>query len=165
MSKDKKTNINYDALFCRCGRVHFLDRNRIDDICDNGKEVIIICNHCGNTIKKGLTDYIDGGKAWYSIDIKDEEITDFSNIGLMIASSGDMIRMMSGHEASCIHGSCFIDYESEKPEDVSEEEWNKRCMTVDTKATINWINDDDKLRALSRYGVKINWVGTKYERK
>ena len=165
MSKDKKTNINYDVIFCGCGRVHFINYDRLVEICDKqDKEVIHICNHCGSTIRRGLSECMDG-KAWYSIDVKNEEITDFSKIGLIIASAGDMIRMMSGHEASCIHGSCFIDYESEKPEDVSEEEWNKSCMTVDTKATINWINDDDKLRALSRYGVKINWNGTKYERK
>lgn len=164
MSKKDIKNINYEVLFCKCGRVHFLDYNRIDEICNMDKEVLHVCNHCGTMIRKGLSDCMDG-KAWYSIHVRDEEITDFSKIALLIASTGETIRMETGYEASCIHGSCFIDYESDKPDNISDEEWDRRCKTVDTKATINWINDDAKLKALSKYGVKINWKGTKYERK
>lgn len=156
--------MKYDVRFCRCGRVHFIDYEKLCAVCDDqGKEVIQICNNCGDAFRRGLSDYLDG-KAWYAEDLRDTEIADTSKIGLIIASSGEQIRMKTGGYATAEIAGTFIDWETPRPSDVPEQEWAVMQRTVDTQATINWIDDEEKLKALSGYVVKIDWSGTGYAR-
>lgn len=157
--------MKYDVRFCRCGRVHFIDYEKLCQVCDDqGKEVIHICNNCGAAFRRGLEEYLDG-KAWYAADVIDAEITDTSKIGWIIASQGERIHMKTGGQATDEVGGTFIDWETPKPKDVSEREWEVMRRTVDTQATINFIGNKEKLKALSGYLVDIDWSGTKYERK
>lgn len=156
--------MKYDVLFCRCGRVHFTEKKKLLEICDKqGKEILHICNHCGFSVRRGVTDY-DDGMAWYAEELNNKEITDTSNIGLIIATRGEQIRMQTGGEATSKVGGMFYDWGTPRPRDISEQEWLDMLRTVDTQATINWIRDDEKLKALSHYAVKIDWTGTKYAR-
>jgi hypothetical protein len=154
----------YDVRFCNCGRVHFIENEKLEKVCnEQDKEILFICGHCGATTRIGLDDYIDEGKAWYGISVNDFEITDVSKIGLIVHSRGEQIRMETGGEAT-YHGDTFIDWETPKPENVDAIEWEKKRRIVNTQHTINWIRNDDKLDALSCYAVKIDWIGTKFEK-
>ena len=37
----------YSVRFCDCGRVHFIDENKLNEVCETEKSVMHICNHCG----------------------------------------------------------------------------------------------------------------------
>lgn len=159
----------YDVRFCNCGRVHFIDGEKINKAIDKEKQVLVICNNCGNSFVIGadiITDE-DGlfGYSMYSFDMRDTEINDMSKINCIVFTKGEHIRMMTGGEATFYSNDTFIDWNTNKPENISNDEWERLQKTVNTQHTINWIRDDDKLKEMSRYITSINWKGTKYEQK
>jgi len=159
----------YDVRFCSCGRVHFIDQIKVDQAIEKDKQVLVICNKCGNSFIIGADkiydEYLDQEiYNMYSYGMRDTEITDLSKIDSIVFTAGEQIRMITGGQAT-YHGSdCFIDWETEKPKDISIEEWEKMQRTVNTQHTINWIKDEDKLEQMSHYLVGIDWKGTKYEK-
>ena len=146
----------YNIKFCECGRIHFLDNKKIDNLCTKGKSVLVVCNNCGVTSEIWYTEQSDG---YYvnSRRIRDKEL-EADDIGLIITSSGEKIYMKTGSEATAYVSGTFIDWDT-KDEFCSEED----RKIVDTKKTIRMIDDEDKLLELSYKGVKIDWTGTKYE--
>jgi len=159
----------YDVRFCSCGRVHFIDQEKIEKAIENEKEVLVVCNHCGSSYVIGANKQWDeDGEEYhmmYSRSMQDTEIDDISKIDSIVFTSGEQIRMMTGGEATD-HGSYgFVDWDTEKPKNISSEEWEKMRYTVHTQYTINWIKDDNKLEQMSHYVVGIDWKGTKYEQK
>lgn len=155
----------YDVRFCKCGRVHFIENEKLEKVCsENEKEILFICNHCGASSIIGLEDYMDG-KAWYSYSVTNTEISDVSRIGLIIASRGEMIIMQTGSFATYLSGGLFIDSDTPKPDEITTNEWENKRKIVDTQRTINQIRDIEKVEALSHYGVHIDWKGTLYEKK
>ena len=152
----------YDVRFCDCGRVHFIDEDKLNEAYDSEKSVIHICNNCGRTYMTWLEDYLDG-KARCGRFVEDEEFDNNSlnQIGWVVSSSGERIIMRTGGEAT-YHGGIFVDYESKNDDNLKNFERLRR--EVDIRSTINEINDDDKLEALSHYGTNIHWAGTKFEK-
>lgn len=148
----------YNVKFCRCGRVHFIEWESLEETCDyEDKSALVVCSNCGNVYLKWLSDCMEG-KAWNSITIREEIFDEKSNIGKIIVSPGESIYMKTGKEATSMAGGRFIDWDS-KDEDVTYED----RTTVDIEKTIRMIGDETKLRELSNYAVEINWKGTKYE--
>jgi len=158
----------YDVRFCSCGRVHFIDQEKINNAIENEKQVLVICNNCGNSFVVGADKQEDeDGETYYmmySLDMRNTELSGMSKIDYIVFTAGEQIRMMTGGEAT-YHGSgIFIDWETNKPEDLTLEEWEKLRKQVNVFSTINWIKDDNKLEEMSHYLSGIDWKGTKYEK-
>ena len=138
----------YDVRFCSCGRVHFVDEAKINNAIENEKQVLIVCNNCGNSsvIGADIQEDDEGQTCYmmYSSSMRDTEINDMTKIDSIVFTTGEHVRMMTGGEAT-YHGNEFIDWDTKKPSDISNEEWEKMRMTVNTRHTINWIKDDNKL--------------------
>ena len=131
----------YDVRFCNCGRVHFIEQEKINNAIEHEKQVLVICNNCGNSFiigaDKGYDDYLDQEiYNMYSYGMRDTEITDITKIESIIFTAGEQVRMMTGGEAT-YHENCFIDMETKKPENIFSEEWEKMQRTVHTQHTIN----------------------------
>ena len=99
----------------------------------------------------------------YSYDMRDTEINEMSKIHCIVFTAGEQIRMMTGGEATHYSGGVFIDWETNKPEDLKLEEWERLRKQVNAFSTINWIKDENKLEQMSHYLCGIDWKGTKYE--
>jgi len=161
--------MKYDVKFCSCGRVHFIPTDKINNAIENDKEILVVYNNCGNSHIIGADreqDY-EGKECFmmYSFGKRDTEINDTSKIDSIVFSLGEQVRMMSGGEATYYGHSGFIDWNTKKPSNITEEEWAKLRSTVHVKHTINWIRDDNKLDQMSNYLTGINWKGTKYEKE
>lgn len=160
--------MKYNVKFCSCGRVHFIDEEKISKAIENDKEVLVVCNNCGNSFvigaNKTYDEYMDEEVyMMYSYYMRDKTIEDITKIDSIVFTSGEQIKMQTGGEAT-YHGNCFIDWKTKKSEDISNEEWEKMRKTVNIQHTINWIKDDEKLKEMSNYLVGIDWKGTKYEK-
>lgn len=138
----------YDVRFCSCGRVHFIDRQKLLQMCDDQKkEVIHICNNCGAAFIRGLDECPDG-KTWYAMDLMDTEITDLAKIGWIIASKGERVLMETGGNATEQCCGTFFDRKTPEPQGVSDGTWEVKCKTVDIKATVGLIGDKEKRTAM-----------------
>ena len=160
--------MKYDVKFCSCGRVHFINQEKITKAIENEKEVLVICNNCGISFIIGASkeqDY-DGEECYmmYSYDKRNTEINDMIKIDSIVFTAGKQIRMMTGGEATFYGNNTFIDCVTDKPESVTLDEWKEMRRTVNVQHTINWIRDDNKLEQMSHYYTNIDWKGTKYEK-
>lgn len=165
----EKANIKYEVYFCSCGRVHFINTEKLNKAIENEKQLLVVCNNCGNSFVEGANkeqDY-EGKECYmmYSFNMKDTEINDMSKIDSIVFTLGEHIRMMTGGEATYYGSGTFIDWETKKPNNVTDEEWEVTRKTVNVQHTINWIKDDNKLNHMSNYVTDINWKGTKFEKK
>ena len=165
----------YECRFFPNGRVVFVPTEDIENAIHARKELLVICNSWsgGYAIAIGAEerqDYEEPDKTcWdmYSYDIRDKEFTaeDFQKFYKVIFSSGERIMMKTGDEATMETGGNFIDWDTKKPHDVTDEQWDKMRKTVDAQFTVNMLRNDEKAECLSHYGVGIEWTGTKFERK
>jgi len=166
MNNDK---MKYDVQFCSCGRVHFIPTEKINNAIENDKEVLVVCNNCGNShiIGADRTQDYEGKECFmmYSFDKRDTEINNTSKIDSIIFTPGVSVRMMTGGEATFHVSDTFIDWHTKKPDNVTNEQWEKLRKTVDVQSTINWISDENKLEQMSNYMSGIDWKGTKYEKQ
>jgi len=168
MNKEtNKENKKYEVYFCSCGRVHFVDSEKLNKAIESEKEILVICNNCGNSFVEGADkeEYDDEeGYMMYLRSMRDTEINDISKIDSIVFTSGKQVRMMTGGEATFYGNSTFIDWETKKPDNVTTEEWEVTRKTVHVQHTINWIRDDNKLNHMSNYVTDIDWKGTKFEK-
>lgn len=159
----------YNVRFCQCGRVHFIEQEKVDTAIEKEKQVLIICNNCGNSYVVGADKAQDeNGETCYMMylyDMRDTEINNMSKIDNIVFTAGEHIRMMTGGEATFYGNNTFIDWETEKPENITKERWQELQKTVHVEHTINWIRDDNKLEQMSHYCTGIDWKGTKYEQE
>ena len=180
--------MKYAVRFCSCGRVHFVDQNKIDKAIENEKQVLVVCNNCGNSFVIGADkkqEYeecnicidmncdkctkLENAKLqtiynMYSFGMRDTEINDMTKIDSIVFTAGKQIRMMTGGEATFYGNNTFIDCVTDKPENITSDKWKEMRKTVNVQHTINWIRDDDKLEQMSHYYTNIDWKGTKYEK-
>ena len=164
----EKVNIKYEVYFCSCGRVHFVDSEKLNDAIVNEKEILVVCNNCGNSFIEGADkEEYNGeeGYMMYSRSMRDTEINDTSKIDSIVFTSGEHVRMMTGGEATYHGNDIFIDYNTVKPSHITTVEWEVLRKTVNVQHTINWIRDDNKLDQMSNYLTGINWKDTKYEKE
>jgi len=162
-----KENKKYEVYFCSCGRVHFVDTEKLNKAIENEKEILVVCNNCGNSFVEGADKQeYDGEECYmmYSRSMRDTEINDTSNINSIVFTPGEKVFMMTGGEATFYGNSTFIDWETKKLDNVTDEEWKKIREIVDVERTINLIRDDNKLSNMSNYVTGIDWKGTKFEK-
>jgi len=168
MNKEmEKGSKKYEVYFCSCGRVHFVDSEKLSNAIVNEKEILVVCNNCGNSFIEGADkeEYDDEeGYMMYLRSMRDTEINDTSKIDSIVFTSGEKVRMMTGGEATFFGSGTFIDWETKKPDNISMEEWKTMRETVNVEHTINWIRDDNKLSHMSNYVTGIDWKGTKFEK-
>lgn len=162
--------MKYDVRFCSCGRVHFINEEKVSKAIENNKEVLVVCNNCGNSFiigaDKQYDKYLDDNcYMMYSHSLRDTELDNLNNIDSIVFTSGEQIRMMTGGEATYHGTDVFIDWDTKKPENTPNDEWSEIRKTVDTQRTINWIGDEEKIEQMSHYLTGINWTGTKYKMK
>ncbi len=146
----------YNVNFCRCGRVHFIEWEKINKVCsDKTKSLLHICNNCGHVLDIWFTDYEDG----YAINSKSvlNEELEVKNIGLVVTSTGTKIYMKTGNEATMLEGGTFIDWGTSDRGCKEEDRYE-----VDIHKTLRYLDDEIKAKELSGYGVNIDWSGTKY---
>ena len=145
----------YYIKICECGRIHFLDNNKINEICDNGGSVLHVCGNCGKTTLIWLENCGNNEFCWCSRNVKDENLnTNLNKIKEVMCTQGMRVPMKSRGFANSYVNGTFIDW---------EHKLNNR--EVDTKALINWIRDDEKLDELSNLIIDIHWKGTKFEKE
>jgi len=160
-------NTKYEVYFCSCGRVHSSSPSYSCFSAPSIKEILVVCNNCGNSFIEGAEKQeYDGeeGYMMYSYSKRDTEINDISKIYSIVFTPGEKVFMMTGREATSYVGNTFIDWETKKPDNITLKEWEKMRETVNVQHTINWIKDDNKLSHMSNYVTGIDWKGTKFEK-
>lgn len=165
----------YECRFFQNGRVVFVLEEDINAAINARKELLVICNSWsgGYAIAIGANEIPDcespSGIAWemYSYEVRDKEFTseELQKFYKVIITSGEKIMMKTRDQATSYWGGVFIDYDTKKPGDMSDKQWEVIKRTVDAQTTINMINDDEKVKCLSHYYNNIDWTGTKFERK
>ena len=169
--------LKYIMWFCDCGRIHPLSEDDVkwlgDGVSPYSRSIIKVCTNCARPYKYFLEDdpwggdddfYInESGTVDSVIDTSVDKLKDFK----VIFSKGIKVPMATGGYANGHTSDTFIDQEyigrnfGNYSRTVKK---NPDCIVVDTERLIREVNDDDILRAMSRYNVGIDWTGTKYER-
>lgn len=70
--------IKYDIIFCHCGKIHAIPHSDYDWMEDGyeNKEIIHVCQNCGVTRRIFFDEYFEGGLAFCSSDVQDDEVID-----------------------------------------------------------------------------------------
>ena len=179
----------YDVRICKCGRIHFLDWDKIKKAIDNNRVYGYICGGCGTIRAIGADKFYDEyeGKECYdmfSYDFEEETISTsnfFDNNGNrpfdeFCYSKGIRVPMNTGSYARAQFNNQFTDIwypdfhsvlkKSSTKEEIVEfiNKFLKDANTVNMNRLIAEIGDDDKCEVLSHYAIKaFNWKGTKWE--
>lgn len=142
---------------CECGRIHFLDNQKIIDICTDDNSIVHVCGNCGFTTMTWFEDYDSNCKSWCSRSIKDEILdTEKYKIKEIVTTQGEKVPMKTGDFATHFINSKFIDWDTKDESEINQK-------TVHTQYLINRIRDKDKLRELSYLATNIDWTGTDFE--
>lgn len=119
----------YDLRICKCGRVHFIPSEKIDNAIKNSKEIVLICPGCGTILHIGADVQEDpyvGGECYmmYSYDQKDGTITSanfdpaFNGrvIDEIIVDEGERVYMKTCRPADHYSFGKFYDWGSDFPD-------------------------------------------------
>ena len=135
-------------------------------------QVVRVCSHCGASHKMFLTpDNFDEG--WYvnGSDVRDTVIDCANNNYKFIFSSGIIVPMKEGNNATAHQAGKFMDWDYiEKTYPgfsvYSLEKDHPEVFQVDTEYFIRSLSDrKDVLKSISGYVSGIDWSGTEYEIK
>lgn len=170
----------YDVRFFPNGRIYFLDNDLLSDAIEQEKEILIVMNAWsgGYAIAIGASKvpaswYDDNADPdsiaydMYSYVVRDIEFSsdELSKFYTVIFTSGVMIRMKTGEQATAFQGGDFIDWDTsfEKFKQSfhyngeTKEEFEKLRFKVDIEATKNFMrneeNSEEKFEALKGYVV------------
>lgn len=151
MMAKRKERKEYDCLFCKCGRIHIMEKSVYDWMGQDYKNRIVfrVCTHCGASVMTWLDPYEDGF-AINSCGVQNDTYDINNSSAKIIFSEGIKVPMKSKTEYADEYFNCRF---------VSSKTLS---CTVDTKQLIKEVNDDDILRSISTYVSDINWDGTKY---
>lgn len=164
----KEYTRKFEVRICKCGSVHFIPWQDIEDAIDQNKEFVVICNRCGSAVRYGADDYFDEGKALYCFPLDKGEITkdrfeaEFTKI---LYSEGVRVPMRTGQLADFYDGNLFYDcqpcfwssmlYECETIEEARA--YYQERIALAKQVNIEWFMDkldDDKRDALNHYYIK-----------
>lgn len=183
-----------EMKICKCGRIHLIPEEKIDNALEKNKNFVLICANCGESIVIGANiepDWNDPEKDCYMMysynlsDYKDKSITKESfettkkekGIEEIYYSHGIKVPMMTGNYATDYFCGRFSDrwypdfYNIERKDITVKEimdfinQWKKDRITVNMNRFIHE-NKEEDLKEISRYYIKgLNWKGTKFERE
>lgn len=180
----------HDIRFCKCGKIHLIPFDKINNAIENNKDLLFICADCGQASIIGADIDIEDGEKHYLMyggdfsPYSSESITknDFcenrgskKELSEIYYSRGIKVPMMNGYYATEFSGGIFYDgrvianmYEIDRPDITPEEvhqfikKSREEAMTVNINRFIRE-NDDEALLEISRYYIKgFDWSGTKY---
>ena len=181
----------YDIRICKCGRIHAIPEEKIDNVLKYDKDFLLICGNCGKATLIGGNlepDFYSDDMVYnmYSIDFSSEKTTtitkDFfetngshKGIGEIYYSVGYPVHMKSGQFATDCYNGVFSDrwypdfYKIQRSDitvpEVMEfiDKYQKDRTTVDMDKFIRY-TPDDVLQELACYAIDaFNWKGTAYE--
>lgn len=184
----------YDIRFCKCGTIHAIPEEKIDNALDANKNLLFICAKCGNATLIGADitkDWFEPEKTCYNmysfdfsryesknINLSDFESTkDQKGINEIYYSYGYSVMMKSGQNATDFFCNKFSDrwypdfYKIQRKNITVEEimkfieKYQHDRTTVNMKYFIN-NTPKDVLEEISHYYIEgLDWTGTEYERK
>lgn len=183
----------YDMKICRCGKIHMIPSDKIDDAIEHDKNFMFICADCGSATVVGADKewdeyepdkdcymmYSGSFAPYYSESITADNFKGTENkkaISEIYYSHGIKVPMMNGYYATEYHNVIFYDgriisnlYEIDRPNVTAAEVQDflenarKEARTVNMNRFIRE-NKDDMLEEISRCFIKgFDWKGTKYE--
>lgn len=182
----------YDVRFCKCGRIHMIDNEKLEKILEDNKNLLLICAGCGDATLIGADiepDWNEPNKDCYMMysgdfsayDDRTVTETDFESTEIkkgikeIIYSHGIKVPMMTGQYATDYYNGRFSDrwypdfYKIQKTDITVKEIMEFIDDYMHDRTTVNmkrFINEtpDDMLEEISRYSVDgFNWKGTKWE--
>lgn len=181
----------FEVRICKCGRIHFIENEKIEEALHQDKDLLVICGGCGTATKFGAdrtTDF-DGQEVFdmYAYTMPDTGFVltaeSFATIegkqkgiSQIIHSEGVKVMMKTGYYARYYNSACgqFQDtwYPNfwEIPDDASADDYKtfiekskEESVTVDMKTLLRHLSEE-QAAALSRFHIKsLNWSGTKYK--
>lgn len=188
--KEIKTKL-IDVRICRCGRIHAIPNEKIDNALKEEKNLLFVCKRCGQSILIGGDyhedfEYNFAGYYMYSHEMRED--TDIINeesfvntdshkgISEIILNKGYPVPMNNGSYANSYFNGNFYDYSRpdfwswnlNKNSTVKElfeliDDFRRISSTVNMQMLIHTV-PEDVLEELSKYMISgLNWKGTKWE--
>ena len=184
----------FDVRFCKCGRIHFIENNLIDEALEQDKNLMFVCGGCGSVLLIGAdreTDWNDSNKTIYNMytfekaeeqQIWDTSLFDGSDkkkaVSKIFYSKGIQVMMMTGYFAKSFeHGIgrfqdiWYPDFwripNNATAEDYKAfiEQWKNDSVTVNMSYLLRTLTEE-QAEALSGYVIEgLNWKGTKFEKQ
>lgn len=147
--------MKYDVWFCKCGRIHLMNKRKYDWLADDSKnrKIICVCQNCGATRQTWLDEYFEGGNIICSSDVKEGEFIGDNNTQF-IFSRGIPVPLRSGGFAEYFTSGIWYD------SDIKRKVWTE-CLIDDIKYRYKE-EAEDILNSISGYAVDIDWEGTPY---
>ena len=183
----------YDMRICKCGKIHMIPFDKIQNAIENDKNFMFICADCGDAKIIGANkeyDEYESNKDCYMMyagefsPYKSEYITadsfkgtnDTKAISEICYSYGIKVPMMNGYYATEYHNGILYDgrsianlYEIDRPNVTAKEVQEFLKKARDDARTVNmtrFINEtrEDILQEISQHYIKgFNWKSTGYE--
>jgi len=184
----------FDVRICKCGRIHFIDNNLIDEALEQDKNLMLVCGGCGSIQLIGAdreTDWVDTGKTvfnMYTFNIQEEQqIWDASlftgsdkkkPVSKILYDAGVQVMMQSGYFARSFENGVgrfqdmwYPDFwkipANATAQEYKEfiEQWQKDSVTVNMPFLLRTLTEE-QAQALSGYIIEgLDWKGTKFERE
>lgn len=184
----------YDMRICKCGRIHMINNDVLDNALQQDKNLLLICAGCGYATLIGADieqDWIETDKTCYmmyscgfseckntSINATDFETTEHNKgIFKILYSHGYKVPMMSGMYATDYFNGKFSDrwypdfYKIQRRDITVDEIMQFIDKYTHDRTTVNmnrFINEtpDDILEEISHYCINgFDWKDTPYEKK
>ena len=182
----------YDMRICKCGRIHMVDEDKLENALENNKNLLLICGGCGTATLIGADiepDWDEPDKDCYmmyscefssnenkSIATADFESTEHhKGIEEIVYSHGIKVPMMTGMYATDYNNGRFSDrwypdfYKIQRSDVTVKEimdfidEYSHDRTTVNMDRFIRE-TPEDILEEISHYMIDgFNWKGTKWE--
>lgn len=183
-----------EMKICKCGRIHLIPEEKINNALEKDKNFVLICANCGQGFVIGADIEPDWNNPekdcymMYSYDLSkgisitkesfnENETEHKKGIEEIYYSDGIKVPMMTRNYATNYFCGVFIDklcpdfYKIQKQNITKKEimdfieKWEKDSVMVNMDRFIEE-NKEDDLKEISRYLIKgFNWKGTKFERE
>lgn len=164
----------YAVYPCRCGRIHMVDYELIDQACEKHMDIIHICQRCGKMMRIGGDEFYDEyeGRHSYSlyscdmilnnhvveIDPSSDYSSECKPILRIISEPGICVPMKTGGYATEYHCGTFRDgtrpdFYKKNPNETYEEfirKWDEDAATVNMNLLKRW-NDEEKVSYLEKH--------------
>lgn len=164
----------YAVYNCRCGRIHMVDYQLIDQACEKHMDIIHICQRCGKMMRIGGDEFYDEYEGNHSYSLYSYDMTlnnhvveidpssDYSSeckpILRIISEPGICVPMKTGGYATEYHCGTFRDgtrpdFYKKNPNETYEEfirNWDKDAVTVNMNLFKRW-NDEEKVAYLEKH--------------
>ena len=161
---------------CRCGRIHMISWDLVEEACEKNMDIIHICQKCGRMMRIGGDKFEDGYSLYsYDMTLNDHVVnidlsSDYSSeckpILRIISEPGICVPMRTGGYATEYYSGIFRDgtrpdFYRKHPDETYEEfirKWDIDASTVNMNLLKRW-NDKEKLEYIKKHTCfdQFNW--------